>query len=312
MSLDLSPENIAKAKAKLVTPLALSRVVAIAAQEKTSIETALSKVPLKRCSSASRVSHPLSTSPSPSPRALTPTFHSPRMVDAPVDRDFLTQSARRASNGASQLALSSSAAGSKTQPIVMPSSFKLERPSSERSVASASPRSQSSPRPLQASPAASPRTALRRRSSVGGSALNKKPILIELIRDPLAIDRSKLYFFVPAGKMTMEHRQMFVLAQPSRSDDDGEAHALTMDEYFMSEPVQLLRKRAHFLLVRQNVHRLVDPASMPAALFSDMDKYAEMIADEGKYGEYEMLPNWTPPVDDTKYERVCIVAPTGF
>jgi len=277
-------EILRKAKANVITPLALHNLMNVIVNErKFEEETVSLRSPLRRRSSMPRVSVPLSsTSPEPPPRALTPTFHSPRMSSSPpmsLERSSLAHSA----HVSSKLSVVSLNEPRK------PEDGALERAKSERTLAGNSPR---------ASPRLTPETP-RRRNSIGGSVLNKKPIVVRFIVDPLAISPECDLYFIPAGRMSMEHRQILSLAQPAAEKWSQEESAPKMDEYSLVREIQILRRRASLLLLKRSSRHVMPPD-------------ADVSHDEGKYAEFKQAPSWRPPSDESKFEVLNVVAPSGF
>lgn len=311
---------VSSAKVALVTPLAMNHLKQLernGVRESPELLPSSPHRPLRRSSSQTRVLVPLSTSPCAanqlSPRALTPpALKSPRMGSlsqsppASVDnRQALSQSMR--CTKASKLSTESfSGSGSQTQPLA---SF-FEKARSENSVgrssAAASGGGSGSP---SGSPTASPRTTpdiVRRLSSGRAMALNRKPVLICRLRDPLGIAPDFDTFYVPAGKMPADHYQAFILAQPSNNVPTSGQSTKAMDEYTLVAEIQTLRKRASALLVKRGSQM---------AGFSDT--FAELGHDEGRYAEYRKNapgaePDFRPPDDATEYETIYIIAPSGF
>ena len=118
------------------------------------------------------------------------------------------------------------------------------------------------------------------------------------IRDPLVErgDDSKCdLYYVPTNRMSAEHRQILMLAAPGEKKRG-------IDAFVDVEEVQLLRERASYLLRHRSTATLDGGGNM----------FSGIIDAAARYAEFEQPPGWQPPADETKYDVITVVAPSGI
>jgi len=288
------------ARARLITPLALAHLTGTSVKDVETPRTLMRRASTPLMPDGGGGGGGISYSPAP-PRAVTPTYRSPRMdsggsstarahTPQPTSADALSHSqSMRGSTSQRVLFVS----GSQTQPITF--SPRLERIGSAGGGASSS--ITNTPAAATAVGAgASPRVS--RRDSIGGQALNKKPVLVRRIRDPLVErgDDSKCdLYYVPTNRMSAEHRQILMLAAPGEKKRG-------IDAFVDVEEVQLLRERASYLLRHRSTATLDGGGNM----------FSGIIDAAARYAEFEQPPGWQPPADETKYDVITVVAPSGI
>lgn len=100
--------------------------------------------------------------------------------------------------------------------------------------------------------------------------------------------------------MTMQHRQMLCLAQPDLEPEANKEKKI--DTHLLVPEIQKLRREASMLLVNRT-----------SPLFSD-GTFIDIGLDEGLYAEFFVDSKSAKKIalDATKYEELCVIAPSGF